>query len=568
VSDQIWTLDELVDFTKSDEPEVRYWAVDRLVRHFPEECCDAIAEFLLDDHDATPPTVARHLGEHGNKEHHAILVRGFRLLRGLTPGDCLQALASLGYPGVTRLASDALKRGDLTEPALAIIVDALARLGTSDANDLVREYAERRVEILAEPPALRGVLSVVRADEIPSVLAKFVKAVERRGAQRGGEAFRTVMDALGVDDAAWCFRTGPSGHLELRKTIKAVESGYDCDIFSTMGESTIKQIAQRFRAGNRDDIVRALAEWTCRAAGRMTAEEDDDRPQRIAAAVGAFASPSVLQDIRRLGRQFEQWLLGFQLSTAFAVARAQASPMSLREARGDLEKLLQLAELETAFHLSELPRAIAVVCREDEARARRAQEWCLRMLEARGPFFPKIVALETLGELRAVHFIPEIMEYLSEENSYIYSTAERALSKFGEAIVEPAVAKIEQAVIDPDAAHSLLVLLCDLGTHASYSAVARHLDWFMDTVGPGTTAEWVCLFGVDDLIEPLRDWLEEDPPLVGQSLLLLGALHHVEIPEEDEILRAIEDERARQAESKEGEGGPSGAPPTGGDYLM
>ena len=113
MSELCWSYDELVEFTKPDEPEVRYWAVDRLVRHFPVECCDAIAGLLLDDHDATPATVARHLGSHGEEKHHAILVRGFRLLRGLTPGYCLQSLALLRYPGIVELAADALKRGDL-----------------------------------------------------------------------------------------------------------------------------------------------------------------------------------------------------------------------------------------------------------------------------------------------------------------------------------------------------------------------------------------------------------------------------------------------------------------------
>ena len=59
MSHLIWKIEELTEMTQSDDKEVRYWAVDRLVRHFPAECCDAIAEFLLDDHDATPQTVAK-----------------------------------------------------------------------------------------------------------------------------------------------------------------------------------------------------------------------------------------------------------------------------------------------------------------------------------------------------------------------------------------------------------------------------------------------------------------------------------------------------------------------------
>jgi len=257
MSERIWGFDELVRFTKWEDAEVRFWAIDRLIRHFPETCCDAIAPFLLDDHDTTPSLVARHLGEHGNAKHHAILLRGFKLLRGLTPGFCLQALSRLGYPATVDLASSALQRGDLDESALAIIVEALADLGTPSAREIVREFVTRKVELLAEPPALRGALRVTAASKLPDVISRFLTALQWRGTHRAGEGFRTLMDVLQIDDAGWCFRTGPSGRIELRKTIKAVESGYDCDVLAAMGEGTIRQIAHRFRAGDLGDIVRS-----------------------------------------------------------------------------------------------------------------------------------------------------------------------------------------------------------------------------------------------------------------------------------------------------------------------
>jgi HEAT repeat protein len=189
------------------------------------------------------------------------------------------------------------------------------------------------------------------------------------------------------------------------------------------------------------------------------------------------------------------------------------------------------------------------------------------MLEAQGPFFPKVIALDTLGELGALHFVPEVMEYLSDENSYVYGAAERALSRMGEAIVKPARARLESGQVDPDAAHSLLVLLCDLGSKTSWEVVAGHLDWFMEEVGAGSTAEWASLFGMEELIEPLRDWLEEDPALVGQALLFLGAMHNVRIPEEEEILQAIESERVRQ--QQEAREDPADGPESeDGDYVM
>jgi hypothetical protein len=568
LADPIWSFEELARFTKWEDPEVRYWAIDRLVRHFPETCCDVVQGFVLDDHDATPTMVARHLGEYGSAKHHNILLRGFRLLRGATPGHCFKALARLGFPSIVDLAASALQRGDMTEPALGIIVEALADLGSPDAREMAREFVTKKVELLADPAALRGVLKVAEAREIPDVLARFLTALQWRGAHRAGEGFRTLLESLEIDDAGWCFRTGPSGRIELRKTIKAVESGYDCDILAAMGEATIKQIAHRFRAGDLGEIVRSIAEWTRGAAQRLPRDPDDDLPERIAAAVGAFTTSSMLDDVERLGHQFQQWVLGFQLSGAFALARYRNIGLELRRARGDLDRLLALAEVETAFVLPDLPPAIAVLCRERDDEARKAQDWCLRMLESQGPFFPKVVALETLGELRAVHFIPEVMEYLSDENSYVYGAAERALSMMGEAIVAPARARIESGAADADAAHSLLVLLCDLGTRSAYEAVAANLSWFMEEVGAGSTAEWVSLFGTEELIDPLRDWLDEDPAMVGQGLLLLGAIHNVRIPEEEEILRAIEDERARQAGEPEDDSSPGDPEDQGGNYVM
>ena len=566
MSHLIWNLEDLVRITKSDDKEVRCWAINRLVRHFPTECCDAIAEFLLDEHDETPLTVARHLGEHGNSGHHALLLRGFRVLRGLTPGYCLQALARLGYTDIPTLAAEALKSGEMTDSTMALIVEALSELGSAEAKEVMRGYLDRRVELLVEPAALRGALNAARTDEIHELLAQMMLAVQWRGAHRSTEVFRTLMDSLGVDDASWCFRTGPSGHIELRKTIKAVESGYDCDIFAAMGEPTIQRIAAKLRAANRGEVIRAIADWTTRAARELPEDADRNFVDRLSAIVEALSDDGVLDGAAKYGQAFREALLGFHFSVAFAVARGFDARSALRRARGDLNRLLELAAVECAHLVGELPAALALVCREDEAASHKAQEWCLRMLEAQGPFFPKVMALETLGELRAVHFIPEVMEYLGDENSYVYGAAERALGRMGEAIVIPAIQGIESAVLEPDAAHSLLVLLCDLGTHGAYDAVMRHFDWFMGSIGPGTTAEWISLFGVEETIDPLRDWLEEDPAMVGQGLLLLGAIHNVTIPEEDEILQAIEDERARQGIDKPD---PRSDPdPEGGSYVM
>ena len=60
--DLIWSFDELTRFTKWDDPEVRHWAIDRLIRHYPNRCCDVIADYVLDDHESTPTMVASSSG--------------------------------------------------------------------------------------------------------------------------------------------------------------------------------------------------------------------------------------------------------------------------------------------------------------------------------------------------------------------------------------------------------------------------------------------------------------------------------------------------------------------------
>jgi hypothetical protein len=250
-----------------------------------------------------------------------------------------------------------------------------------------------------------------------------------------------------------------------------------------MGETTIKQIAQRFRAGEHGDIVRAIADWTRTAAAKVKAEPDDDMSKRISAAATAFATPSLVEGSERLGHQFQQWVVGFELSAAFAIARYRTRGWRFRRARGDLDKLLKLAELETAFLIPDLPGRSRSLSARTRRSSRKAQDWCLRLLEAQGPFFPEGARAGDAGRAARGPLHPEVMEYLSDENSYVYGAAERALSLMGEAIVPPVRAKIEARSLDPDVAHRSSSSSAISAPAARYDAVTTNLDWFMEEVG-------------------------------------------------------------------------------------
>src|SRR5262249_35137305 len=150
-------------------------------------------------------------------------------------------------------------------------------------------------------------------------------------------------------------------------------------------------------------------------------------------------------------------------------------------------------------------------------------------------FFPQVMALETLGELGSAGAANEIIDFLGEDNSYLYEAAEHALGSIGEALIEPARARLEAGTVGDDAAHSLLIALCELGTPDALRLVLEHSDAFVEAAGAADAARWISMFGARETIDPLRKILPEDTAQVGQSVLLLAAIHNLHVPEEAQI---------------------------------
>ena len=97
MTERLWPFKELERFLRYEDPEVRYWAADRLARHHPREATPLLAPYLFDDHDLTPELVATHLGQHGGGEHIPLLTRGVRTLQ-----------STVRIPAATRTASNAV----------------------------------------------------------------------------------------------------------------------------------------------------------------------------------------------------------------------------------------------------------------------------------------------------------------------------------------------------------------------------------------------------------------------------------------------------------------------------
>jgi len=571
----LWSFDKLAWFARAEDPEVRYWATERLVRGFPDRAPSAVALLVLDEHDTTPELVAENLGDHGSAEHIPILLRAYRQMRGAVPGKAFEALSRIGYPDLLRLARAAIDRTDLSETSLALVIEATASVGTPAAHALVREMVDRRVELLADARAFRAALESSPSSELTALLASFARALQWRGLGRMGDLLRVLTDHVEADDCGWCMRTGPDGRIDFRKTLKAVESGYDCELEGpapALQPDSIRELALAFRSRDLSAALACVTATLLSNAASLPSDPEDSLPDRIAAIVMALSSPQFRAEAERLGPVFLQGIASVLFSCLLKLARYRNCALEVQRAGDDTEALLALAGEETAFLLELLPPALArsveppAVRDEHEGAARRESvlRWCRRMLDARGPFFPKAIALETIGELREEDHVPDVLDYLSDENSYVYGAAEKAVRKLGGALAGPLRARLEARALDHEAMHSLLTVLVEQGDRWSLAILLDHLEDFAETVGVGETAEWAALLGARELLEPLHRLLPRDIARVGQALLLLGAIHNVPIPEEPQIRGAIEDYWRRHPAGEEAGGDDEGS----GSYLM
>jgi hypothetical protein len=574
MSERTWSLNDLARFLRYEDPEVRYWAADRLIRHYPDESADLLTPYLLDDHELTPEAVAAYLGRRGRSEHFAPLVRGAKTLRGLPAARCLEALVRLRAPEAIDLVRDASRRKDFDEECWSSIAEALADSNEPPARRELREFLEKRADWFGLPAILRAALKITETGQLGPLLRSWIRSLQWRGAGSDdtGEPFRVLMDHLEVDDCGWCFRTNLKGRIDFHKTLMAVESAYDCDVRGVLGDAACRRIAAVLEEGAYGAITSALAAAVRERAGAVR-RPGDDLAGRIVEATGYLAGEEAGVAVESLGPHLRDWVIGFLLAAVVKMARYENYALRIRESEGDLDRLLPLLEQETSMMLESLPGAIGRVvtaqgpdAKADASARRRVEERCLSILASRGPFFPQAMALETLGELRALGAINEIIDFLSEENAYLYEAAEHALAKMDLAMVDPSRLRLEAGTVNEEAGHSLLILLCELGAPSSFKVVLEHLDWFAEAAGAGDAARWTSLFGARELIEPLRVLLPRDMPAVGQALLLLGAIHNTRVPEEAAIRRAI-DEYWKQAEEGEGSGSPGSA--DGSDrYLM
>ena len=563
-SDLLWSFDQLVQFTRYEDSEVRFWAAERLASIFPERAADPLSRLIMDDHDTTPDLVAEHLGRHGASRHVPVLLKGFRHGTDLTPGRCVEALSRLEYESTPDLAEMALHRKGTSEGCLGIIVlalaeDARARRST-EAADRARDFLLRRSELFAEPSALKGAVALYDSPELPDLILKWITALHFKSTDRIEPCIRVMTEEFQLEDFGWCLRTDRDGRVDLSRTLKAIESGYDVELRSVMDAASRREIDASLRTGQLSGIAAALASYIRRRISALPRRRDDDLPSRLDALASSFQTPAVLEMAEQLQPVVHQWLIGLLVATAVKATIYRNYRIEIDSAGDDLQALLVLADTETSSLQSMLPPRLSAVAEKSPEGRGRIIDWCLGTIEARGPFYPKSVALETLGSIGAADLLPEICAQLADENPPIYGAAERALSLIGRPVIEHTRQLLSTGHIHPDALHGLMRVSCEQGRTESLRLFSDFFDETFETLGPDCGSELAAIVAHQDLLPHLRRWLDRSPAMVGHTILLIGALHNLPIPEEESILQAIDDYWKGTGEMDGG--GPSGS------YLM
>jgi hypothetical protein len=579
MTQRLWSLKELQRLLRYEDPEVRCWAAERIVRHYPDEASQVLIPFLFDEHEITPELVANHLANHGGAEHIPQLARAVGTLRGRQAGKSLEALLRMRHREALKTARGAFERRDFDEECWSGILGALAAWNDEEARGVLAAFLKRRADWFGSPAILKSALQVAEPGNYHPLLQCWMRSLQWRGVGgasgdgSAGEAFRVLTDHLQIDDCGWCFRTSLSGRIDFDRTLKAIESSYDCEVREVLGHAAIGRLTTALEGGAYEEMTVALADAIRLRGSTVQRTAGDDLPDRIVEVAAFWADPEVARLVESLGPHLREWVVGWLLSALAKIARYRNYQLEIRRAAGDLGTLLPLMELETSFMVDPLPVAIrrAVDAAGPEGSGERStvrrmvEDHCLAILAARGPFFPQMMALETLGELRSIGTINEILDFLAEDNAYLYEAAEHALSKMGEALIEPVAARLEAGNVEEDAGHSLLTLLGELGTREALDLVIEHFDFFLESTGPGEAARWMSQFGARELIKRLRAHLDRDKALVGQALLLLAGIHNVRVPEEAEIRRAIDEFWRQHSDEGTGDFGPG----DGSDkYLM
>lgn len=548
----LWTFEDVVRFVDHPDRPLRRWALERLIKRFPNQAGDALLVMVDDPDEYISLMATQFLTEMGDREKYGpVLLERLKEANGARFGYLAQALARLDQrkalpPILERVGS----AGQGTEPLDAneflYLVDALGTFDGEQARRLLWEildsFPKDRVFV---DVVMKAVLDAAQPEDIARLVQSYrtwpsgpygsrelTAFASTAGAERlAQEMGYAVGDGLEktLERAEWWLTRQPELSEPCRRDLLGAFGHEHRGVFDVLLRE-----AQRMIEGRDDDV----AEWS-------RAWQAGDRPvgyRREALFVPLILEAFATQPSPHQEQRTKESALGLALLCQLSVNRDDQGRLEAAEDRaGALLTILS----ENRQHV--LPGIV-------KQAVDLGPEIVSRLMTRIEPDvfdWGMLRAIETIELLARRHprscdvAIPLLIETINDQQGdYILEACSRTLEAIGPAAVEPIVEHLR----DDDIARQIY-LTGVLGEIPTEGAAQGILAW-LEEGEPLDEMHVVALAGIGSpsAIEPLhRLWKSGrgDERLLAEYLLVLCELNGVAKAELPKWRRIVEAEEAR-----------------------
>lgn len=546
----LWTFDDLQRFTTHPDAPVRQWAVERLIRHFPNQAGDVLVTMVDDPGNYIPFKALDFLGETGlGDKYGPLLLDYWSRIRGDNRGHLAVALARLGYRPAFPLIVQALQQPD---PAASmnetmLLAQALSEFGSDEARRVLWSLLEQ-VPAPTKLPVVfvfELMLHIAQPEDMARLIARYRTLppagfgrtpqsvlADSVSAGRLVDELQEKLDsglAAMLDQAAWWLGVelalSPAGLAELAGAIQRNHAGVveillheARRIIAVRGDNLAGwQVA--WAEGRRPAGYRQRTLYTLLILEELAARpvaDDQQRRRESVLALGLVAQLSIDQDDQAY------------LETAADPAEALLDILTARREHVLPDVVERVADLGPAI----VPRLLE---RLDLAEFSWGLVRLIRALEELAGRYP--------GSCDAA--IPRLIDALADEQGdFIHEAAAHTLEAIGPPVV-PLVNETLRRTWDPSQQIYLAGVLSEIPVAAAAEVLLAKLK--AGRVMEEVELDALARIGHPAAIEPMARLWRPDDRILAEYLLILCDLNGVERPELPEWRRLVQAQEERVA---------------------
>lgn len=276
----LWTFEDLRRFTAHPDAPVREWAVERLIKHYPDQAGDVLVTVVDDPRRYTAFKALKFLGQSGQGDKYGpILLEHWPRIQGDTRGHLAVALATLGYRPAMPFIVRSLQQPDrsISMNEFMLLTQAVSEFGDTEARQVLWDLWEQAPsDEMLSTFLFELLLRIAQPEDKTDLMAQY-RALPP--GKFGRTPFSVLADSVGVgrmvdemkrkqadgltamlERAAWWMGVEPAlSQTTLTELAEAIKRNYTGAVEALLRE------ARRIVAVRSDDLAGWEADW---AAGQ------------------------------------------------------------------------------------------------------------------------------------------------------------------------------------------------------------------------------------------------------------------------------------------------------------